>query len=323
MSFMKPYLQGIESMVSTSNDLERLTYALQRIENGVFYNFKGQDMFNGAVAGLEELNIEVLKVERVTETTRFTSALQRDFNAGMKKVYDSITRLSDGSYEVAPERTILDDLYDVVAKGDVKAFRDIRTKLKEKWFALDTDVVGDAILDLADAVSDKDVEYAKEIVERVECDDETPVKKEEPKATKKEEPKATKKEEPKATKKEEPTEADITEEEFEIIEDIKSAIDDGDEADFKELLKELKEVNEGLYNEWKGAFKTSPETEDDGIVAEILEDLDKAIEEGDEADFKELLKELKEEAGADSDIYKEYAAKCEPKKTTRRERRGR
>lgn len=314
MSFMKPYLQGIESMVSTSNDLERLTYALQRIENGVFYNFKGQDMFNGAVAGLEELNIEVLKVERVTETTRFTSALQRDFNAGMKKVYDSITRLSDGSYEVAPERTILDDLYDVVAKGDVKAFRDIRTKLKEKWFALDTDVVGDAILDLADAVSDKDVEYAKEIVERVECDedatetaDETPVKKEEPKAT----------------KKEEPTEADITEEEFEIIEDIKSAIDDGDEADFKELLKELKEVNEGLYNEWKGAFKTSPETEDDGIVAEILEDLDKAIEEGDEDEVKELLEELKEEAGADSDIYKEYAAKCEPKKTTRRERRGR
>ena len=302
MSFLKAYLAGYESLINTSNDLERLKYGVQRVENGVFYNFKGNDMFKGAVKGLESLNIEVLKVERVMDTTRFTSALVRDYTAGMKKVLDAITRLDDGSYEVAPERTVLDDLYDIVAKGDMKAYRELRSALKEKWFALDP---SDLLLDLADMVADKDVAGAKELVENFEDDDKEEVAAVEP--------------EPKAE------ESKLTDDEFEIIEDIKSAIDDGDEADFKELLKELKEVNECLYEEWKGAFKASPtETdEDDGVVAEILEDLDKAIEEGDEDEIKELLEELKEEAGADSDTYKEYAEKCQPKKANRRERRGR
>lgn len=303
MSFLKAYLAGYESLINTSNDLERLKYGVQRVENGVFYNFKGNDMFKGAVKGLESLNVEVLKVERVMETTRFTSALVRDYTAGMKKVLDAITRLDDGSYEVAPERTILDDLYDIVAKGDMKAYRELRSALKEKWFALDP---SDLLLDLADMVADKDVAGAKELVENFEDDD----KEEEP-------------------VKAEPEESKLTDDEFEIIEDIKSAIDDGDEADFKELLKELKELNEDLYKEWKDAFKASPTTaepeadEDDGVVAEILEDLDKAIEEGDEDEIKELLEELKEEVGADSDTYKEYAEKCQPKKANRRERRGR
>lgn len=304
MSFLKAYLAGYESLINTSNDLERLKYGVQRVENGVFYNFKGNDMFKGAVKGLESLNVEVLKVERVMETTRFTSALVRDYTAGMKKVLDAITRLDDGSYEVAPERTILDDLYDIVAKGDMKAYRELRSALKEKWFALDP---SDLLLDLADMVADKDVAGAKELVENFEDDD----KEEEPV-----------KAEPKAK------ESKLTDDEFEIIEDIKSAIDDGDEADFKELLKELKELNEDLYKEWKDAFKASPTTTDepeadDGVVAEILEDLDKAIEEGDEDEIKELLEELKEEVGADSDTYKEYAEKCQPKKANRRERRGR
>ena len=297
MSFLKAYLAGYESLINTSNDLERLKYGVQRVENGVFYNFKGNDMFKGAVKGLESLNVEVLKVERVMETTRFTSALVRDYTAGMKKVLDAITRLDDGSYEVAPERTILDDLYDIVAKGDMKAYRELRSALKEKWFALDP---SDLLLDLADMVADKDVAGAKELVENFEDDDkeEEPVKQAE--------------------------ESKLTDDEFEIIEDIKSAIDDGDEADFKELLKELKEINEDLYKEWKDAFKASTEAdEDDGVVAEILEDLDKAIEEGDEDEIKELLEELKEEVGADSDTYKEYAEKCQPKKANRRERRGR
>ena len=307
MSFLKAYLAGYESLINTSNDLERLKYGVQRVENGVFYNFKGNDMFKGAVKGLESLNVEVLKVERVMETTRFTSALVRDYTAGMKKVLDAITRLDDGSYEVAPERTILDDLYDIVAKGDMKAYRELRSALKEKWFALDP---SDLLLDLADMVADKDVAGAKELVESFEDDDkEEPVKPE--------------------TKAKQAEESKLTDDEFEIIEDIKSAIDDGDEADFKELLKELKELNEDLYKEWKDAFKASPTTAepeadgDDGVVAEILEDLDKAIEEGDEDEIKELLEELKEEAGADSDIYKEYAEKCQPKKANRRERRGR
>ena len=303
MSFLKAYLAGYESLINTSNDLERLKYGVQRVENGVFYNFKGNDMFKGAVKGLESLNVEVLKVERVMETTRFTSALVRDYTAGMKKVLDAITRLDDGSYEVAPERTVLDDLYDIVAKGDMKAYRELRSALKEKWFALDP---SDLLLDLADMVADKDVAGAKELVENFEDDD--------------------KEVEPVVEPETKPKESKLTDDEFEIIEDIKSAIDDGDEADFKELLKELKEVNEDLYNEWKGAFKASPTTdedEDDGVVAEILEDLDKAIEEGDEDEIKELLEELKEEVGADSDTYKEYAEKCQPKKANRRERRGR
>ena len=212
MSFLKAYLVGYESLINTSNDLERLKYGVQRVENGVFYNFKGNDMFKGAVKGLESLNIEVLKVERVMDTTRFTSALVRDYTAGMKKVLDAITRLDDGSYEVAPERTVLDDLYDIVAKGDMKAYREIRSALKEKWFALDP---SDLLLDLADTVADKDVAGAKELVENFEDDDKDAV-----------EPETEPVEESK-----------LTDEEFEIIEDIKSAIDDGDEADFKELLK--------------------------------------------------------------------------------------
>ena len=306
MSFLKAYLAGYESLINTSNDLERLKYGVQRVENGVFYNFKGNDMFKGAVKGLESLNIEVLKVERVMDTTRFTSALVRDYTAGMKKVLDAITRLDDGSYEVAPERTVLDDLYDIVAKGDMKAYRELRSALKEKWFALDP---SDLLLDLADMVADKDVAGAKELVENFEDDDKEEVAAVEP--------------ETKAEPVKQAEESKLTDDEFEIIEDIKSAIDDGDEADFKELLKELKEVNECLYEEWKGAFKASPTETDDGVVAEILEDLDKAIEEGDEDEIKELLEELKEEVGADSDTYKEYAEKCQPKTKTRRERRGR
>ena len=191
----------------------------------------------------------------------------------------------------------------------------MRQEIKDQWFALNDDDVADTIMDLSDAVADKDVDYAKEILENLPGNEndtpksevvekETPAKKETPKKA--------------AVGKE------LTEEESEIIEDIKSAIDDGDEKDFKELLAELKEVNPDLANEWADAFvaaEDKDEEDTDSVVDEIIEDLEAALADGDTDEAKECLEELGDEVGTDSDIYKEYAEKLAPKKS-RRERRG-
>lgn len=308
--FLKAFLGGYASMIKTSNDLDRLKYAPQRVEDGVFYNFQNKDMFAGAVPGLESLNIEIIDAARVNDTSRFTGALQRDYFAGFDKMMDQIVKLPGGKYETvtetaAPVEVTLDDkILDVVKSGDKKAFRAMRQEIKDQWFALNDDDVADAIMDLSDAVADKDVDYAKEILENLddnsefkEIDEVLPSKKD--------------------------TESELTDEEVEIIEDIKSAIDDGDEKDFKELLAELKEVNPDLAEEWSTAFvaaKPEVETkeEETNVVDEIIEDLEAALEDGDMDEAKECLEELKEEVGEDSDVYKEYVAKVAPKKRERR-----
>lgn len=310
--FLKAFLGGYASMIKTSNDLDRLKYAPQRVEDGVFYNFQNKDMFAGAVPGLESLNIEIIDAARVNDTSRFTGALQRDYFAGFDKMMDQIVKLPGGKYETATETaapvevTLDDKILEVVKSGDKKAFRAMRQEIKDQWFALNDDDVADAIMDLSDAVADKDVDYAKEILENLPGNE--PV----------ETPKATP-----AAKETKPKKAELTEEESEIIEDIKSAIDDGDEKDFKELLAELKEVNPDLAEEWADAFavnvndpaanETKDEEETD-VVDEIIEDLEAALEDGDMDEAKECLEELKEEVGEDSDVYKEYAAKVAPKK---------
>lgn len=308
--FLKAFLTGYTDMIKTSNDLDRLKFAPQRVEDGVFYNFQNKDMFAGAVQGLETLNIELIPADRVNDTSRFTGALQRDYFAGFDKMMDQIVKLPGGKYETASEDaapvdvTLDDKILEIVKTGDKKAFRSMRQEIKDQWFALNDDDVADALLDLADAVADKDVEYAKEILEGLDGNsDETPV----------------------ATN-------ELTDEESEIIEDIKSAIDDGDEKDFNELISELKEINADLANEWADAFAVNvddpaaendtPKSEDDSIVDEIIEDLEAALEDGDMDEAKECLEELKEEVGEDSDLYKEYAAKVAPKKSSRRSRRG-
>lgn len=314
--FLKAFLTGYTDMVKTSNDLDRLRYAPQRVEAGVFYNFHDKVMFE--VPGLEDLTIELIKAERVNDTTRFTGALQRDYFAGFNKMMDLVVKTDKGGYEMADtdeprEVTLEDKILEVVKAGDKKAFRSLRKELKDKWFALDDADVEDAIFDLGDAVADKDVEYAKEILGNVGEDD-APTEEPEVKELK---------ETPKKT-------AKLTEEESEIIEDLKSAIDDGDQKDIDELLAELKEVNEALYDEWLPATQveqpeedTKDEEEDDdsSVVDEIIEDLDAAIADEDEDEAKACLEELADEVGVDSDIYKVNAEKLTPKKT-RRSRRG-
>lgn len=321
--FLKAFLTGYTHMVKTSNDLDRLKYAPQRVEDGVFYNFQNKDMFAGAVPGLESLNIEIIDAARVNDTSRFTGALQRDYFAGFDKMMEQITKLPNGGYTTdaaADENdtpksevvdvTLDDKILEIVKSGDKKAFRAMRQEIKDQWFALNDDDVADAIMDLGDAVADKDVDYAKEILDGLPGNEPTetaaPVKKETPKAA----------------------EPELTDEEAEIIEDIKSAIDDGDEKDFKELIAELKEINADLAKEWSTAFVAAPadetvdkDEEETDVVDEIVEDLEAALEDGDMEEAKECLEELKDEVGEDSDLYKEYAAKVAPKKE-RRSRRG-
>jgi len=320
--FLKAFLNDYTNMVKTSNDLDRLKFAPQRVEAGVFYNFKNEDMFKGAVQGLETLNIELIPADRVNETSRFTGALQRDYFAGFDKMMEQITKLPGGKYTTdavadEPVEVTLDDkILEIVKSGDKKAFRAMRQEIKDQWFALNDDDVADAIMDLGDAVSDKDVDYAKEILDGLPGNE--PVKKETPADT---------------VVVEEDENAELTDEEAEIIEDIKSAIDDGDEKDFKELIAELKEINADLAKEWSTAFVAAPaddkdEEEGTDVVDEIVEDLEAALEDGDMEEAKECLEELKDEVGEDSDLYKEYAQKLKelmskvaPKKE-RRSRRG-
>ena len=313
--FLKAFLTGYTDMVKTSNDLDRLRYAPQRVEAGVFYNFHDTDMFKGAVEGLEGLTIELIKAERVNDTTRFTGALQRDYFAGFNKMMDLVAKTDTGGYTTTSdtdepvEVTLEDKILEVVKAGDKKAFRSLRKELKDKWFALDDADVEDAIFDLGDAVADKDVEYAKEILENVGEDD-APAEEILENVGEDDAPKKT---------------AKLTEEESEIVEDLKSAIDDGDQKDIDELLAELKEVNEALYDEWLPATQVEqPEEdtkEDSSVVDEIIEDLDAAIADGDEDEAKAWLEELADEVGVESDVYKVNADKLAPKKT-RRSRRG-
>ena len=325
--FLKAFLTGYTDMIKTSNDLDRLKYAPQRVEDGVFYNFQNKDMFAGAVPGLESLNIEIIDAARVNDTSRFTGALQRDYFAGFDKMMDQIVKLPGGKYETAtetaePVKVTLDDkILEVVKSGDKKAFRAMRQEIKDQWFALNDDDVADAIMDLSDAVADKDVDYAKEILENLDGNSESSHGNEPVETPKTETKKA-------AAKETKPKKAELTEEESEIIEDIKSAIDDGDEKDFKELLAELKEVNPDLAEEWADAFavnvndpaadETDEQNSESSVVDEIIEDLEAALEDGDMDEAKECLEELKEEVGEDSDVYKEYAAKVAPKKRERR-----
>jgi len=318
--FLTAFLTGYTDMVKTSNDLDRLKFAPQRVENGVFYNFKGEDMFKGTVAGLENISLELIDAERVNGTSRFTQALTKEYFKGFDTLMDMISKETGGVVaedepKLDPVSTLYHKLYDIVEAGDKKAFRTIRSELKDQWFAIDGGEVEDAIFDLSDAVADKDVDFAKEIVEGL-GGDEVPEEYAAAGVVEDNVPEPT------------PNKVDekgLTEEEAEIIEDIKTAIDDGDEKDFNELIAELKEVNAGLAKEWKGAFvvkNTEPTTDEaeDDVLGEILEDLAVAVEENDEAEIKELMEELADEVGEDSDTYKEWSEKVAPKKTRSRRR---
>ncbi len=316
--FLKAYLAGYTAMALTSNDLDRLKYAPQRVEDGEVFDFNNKSMF-GKVEGIEDQVI--LDAARVNEATRFTAALKRDYQEGMDKFIASLIggdapAEDEEEAKADPVQELYTKLYEIAAAGDKRTFKSLRKELKDQWFALDDADVEDAIFDLGDAVADKDVDYAKEIVEGLGEDQEDAPEEETPKKSEK------------STK--------LTDEESEIIEDIKSAIDDGDEKDFNELIDELKEINPDLADEWSTAFtaQDAPEEEtkeeeeydnaqdsESSVVDEIIEDLDAAIADGDEEEAKACLEELADEVGVDSDTYKVNAEKLAPKKT-RRSRRG-
>lgn len=315
MSFVKPFLVGYKNMVKASSDIDRLKCMPQRLEDGKLIDFAGKVILGGIQ---DVADMEVIEAARINDASRYTAALQRDYFAGLDVLF---SKFDGGTVDVddAPVDVVValySKLYDIVETGDKKGFRAIRTELKDQWFALDAEVVSDAILDLADAVADKDVNLAKEIVEGIddEPEAEAPAAKEEPEL----------KETPKKSK------AKLTEEESEIIEDLKSAIDDGDQKDIDELLAELKEVNKALYDEWLPATQVEvaedtpeeEETEDDNIADEIIDDLDAAIADEDVEEAKACLEELADEVGKDSELYKVNAAKLAPKKETRKSRRG-
>ena len=313
MSFVKPFLVGYKNMVKASSDIERLKCMPQRLEDGKLIDFAGKVI----LVGIQDVaDMEVIEAARINDASRYTAALQRDYFAGLdvllSKFDGSIVDVDDAPVDAVV--ALYSKLYDIVETGDKKGFRAIRTELKDQWFALDAEVVSDAILDLADAVADKDVDLAKEIVEGIddEPEAEAPAAKVEPEL----------KETPKKSK---AKTAKLTEEESEIIEDLKSAIDDGDQKDIDELLAELKEVNKALYDEWLPAtqVEVAEDTpEDDNIADEIIDDLDAAIADEDVEEAKACLEELADEVGKDSELYKVNAAKLAPKKETRKSRRG-
>lgn len=320
MSALKAYLNGFGDMVKAKSDLDRLLYMPQRLEDGEIFNFKNKSMF-GIMDNLSGLELEVIDAKRVIEATRYTSALQRDYFEG----FDKLMKLIDGEVEdvveeadikeVDPVTKLYNHLYEVVAAGDKKAFRTLRKDLKDQWFALDDTEVEDAIFDLSDAVADKDVDFAKEIVEGLGGTEEV-------------EDDIVEEETPADTVAEEEGNDTLESEVSEIIEDIKSAIDDGDEEDFKELIAELKDIDKKAYNEWKDAFSTQDDTvaeedENDEVVEEILEDLSIAIKEEDSDEIKELLEELADEVGEDSELYQEWFTKVAPKKSSQKEKRSR
>lgn len=310
MSFLKAYLTGMKTLVESKSDLERLKHLPQRLEDGELINFNDKSLV-GVVDSLAGIEFEVIDAERVKGATRFTSALQKEYFTGFEKLVkliDGNSPLEEATVETSSEPTIVDRILEVVEAGDKKAFRALRQDIKNAWFACGDDKVSDAIIDLADAVADKDIEFAKEIIESVDATEE---------ATLVNEPEEEPVKELKPTKVEQPTED--SEDDDELLADFNDCIEEGDQEDAELCLKEMKECNhqklkecEKAYTEKFGTAKTSEEPTDDeegDVVDEILDDLDDALEKKDLDECKKLIEELKEELESDDEDLVEYVEK--------------
>jgi hypothetical protein len=307
MRFLKAYLTGIREIGLQKNDIERLKLLPQRIENGIIYRFDNKEWIN---TENPDLNITLIEADRINNCKRYTEALQREVDSGFNKLLDA---LSGDVTPTTKELTLDEKILNLVEAGDKKGFKALRKEIKDAWFALPDDVVSESIIDLAAAVATKDLNEAEAILADLETVDDVVA----------EEEVEVDEETPPLEHDDNPTVDDVV---AEIIEDIKSCIDDEDEEEFKELLEELKEHDTKQYEKWKDAFTTQSEdgTDEDEYINVILDDLDDALEDKDTSKCHTLiaaLAELVEEDDEDLVEYTEKVAALTPKKRSRRGRK--
>lgn len=319
--FEKAFLTGYENMVKSKSDLDRLKCMPQKVEGGVLIDFSGKKL----IGGLDVKDMTVCDADRVNEAKRFTPTLSKEYFEGFNKLMSLLGGSDTDEEDVAVREVYGADIYDAVAAGDKKALREILKEYKKtKWSALDEDDVEDAIDDIKDCLADKDVDGAKEIVNDLIgcdiCEDEVSDKGETLDV-------------PTSNDKEpDPTYTPANEDEAELLMDLEEALADEDYEDVEMLLKELgtdhpryAEFEAKLPGKGTAADDTNDsDDEEDDVIGEICEDIDAALEDGDTAKAKDFLEELGEEAGTDSDEYKEYEVKVNPPKerTRRLSRRG-
>ena len=301
-------------LLQAENKIETLRLMPHKIEGGIVYDFNGEAMFNVSNDDIHIMDTDVIK-------SRYTPALEKKYLSCLDKVIFDVTG-GTTAINVSDEPTLEQELIRYISEGDKKAVRSICKKLKDQWFALDSDDVEDAIDDIKDCVADRDTKTVKEVLSSLDDDvsQGIPVAVESEPVTKAQVVADIK--EKRANVKSQSTISETTKE---ILEDLDTAIDEKDTDDIKELLSELAdEVGEDsdLYKKYAGTNVEESKDEDTTEADEITLDLEDAIKEGDMDEAKEILKELADEVGEDSDLYKEWAAKVAPEKRSRRERRG-
>ena len=343
------YLTGMKTLATEKNDMDRLKFMPQKIEGQRLVNFHG-DYLTTVIDGLEDG--EIFDKDKILNGKRCTPALVKSYFES----YDKLITTDEEVTETTNDKpTLEDDLLDAVEAGDKKAVRAILKELKEKWFALDDDKVEEAIDDIKDCVSDKDVKEVEAILDSLEPADEDTILKENIAAGKEraklsvakenDERKKVKEniaEARKGAKKIHSAKAEegtpTTTDDNDIVLDIVDAIKDEDIKDVEMLLKELGE-DHPRYKEFNISLATlkgedaiietesDPITNDDDIDA-IIGDLEDAIEakefEGEDG-AKEILAELLELVGAEDEDYIKYDAIVNPPvedKKSRRSRRG-
>ena len=314
------FIRGLEGFITAKSDLDRLKHMPQRVEDGRLVNFKGHKL-TAKIDGLEDFVI--MDADKVNDAKRFTSALLGTYLEGFSKlqgVEDDTTTENTNN-----EPTLEDLLLDAVEVGDKKEVRNICKQLKEQWFALDDDVVEDAIDDIKDCVADKDVKAVEDILDSLgktndkEPEQQVEVKKSAPELVKE------------IVKEETQTNDDDLED---LLLDIQDAIKDEDVEDVELLLKELGEEHP-RYKEFSISLATlkgedaviEPEKNEDDEIDDIIADLEDAIKENDidgENGAKVILEELKELVGEDDEDYIKFNKIVNPttNRRSRRERRG-
>jgi len=311
------FIRGLEGFITAKSDLDRLKHMPQKVEEGRLVNFKGHKL-TGKIDGLEDFII--MDADKVNDAKRFTSALLGTYLEGFSKLQGVEDDESATTENTNNEPTLEDLLLDAVEAGDKKEVRNICKQLKEQWFALDDDVVEDAIDDIKDCVADKDVKAVEDILNSLEEPEQEEVIEKSKSATElvKE-----------IVKEETPTNND--EDIEDLLLDIQDAIKDEDVEDVELLLKELG-TEHPRYKEFSISLATlkgedaiiEPETNE---IDDIIADLEDAIKENDidgENGAKVILEELKELVGEDDEDYIKFNKIVNPTTTrrNRRERRG-
>lgn len=333
------YLQGLKSIVNEKDALTRLKFLPQRVENGVLINFNNKGIFKDTQIGEDDCII--FDKDTVNNASRCTDALINKYFDALDSFLSncSINDNSGEAVNVSSNKIVIDPIYELlytaIENKDKKEVKKLCEDLENKWFALDPDIVEDAIFDIMACVKAGDVDEVKAIIKEVEGEDlpadivgsvaKTIVKEVCEDAARK----AIKETITKPFIEENYQPKDETEED--LLADLDDAIKDEDVEDIEMLLKELGEKHP-LYSKYHkiyltlqdGADKKDTSSEDDEIE-EILADLDDALEAG-ELDGKDgaiaILEELKDIVGEDDADYKKYYDLVyPPKKETRTSRR--